>query len=188
MSDFPKSPFWDFSLQVYARPGVAEASTGLQDRLGLDVNILLFCCWAGACGQAIQEAEMNRLIEAVRHWRDGVIGPLRALRRWLKQNRGAPSAMQETVRREVKALELKAERVEHEILSQTLPVTVKAPVNPDRLAAQNLGAYLLASGADADEADLADLGKILTAAFPDAAFDDGLGLLGRGSEPVSRPN
>ncbi len=188
MSDFPKSPFWDFSLTVYARPGVAEASTGLQDRLGLDVNILLFCCWAGACGQAIQEAEMNRLIEAVRHWRDGVVGPLRALRRWLKENRGAPPAMQETVRNEVKALELKAERVEHEILSQTLPVSIKAPVDPDRLAAQNLGAYLLASGVDADEEDLADLGRILTAAFPDVAFDEGLGLLGIGGGPASRPN
>ena len=28
-------PFWDFSLQLYAQPGVAEASLALQDRFDM---------------------------------------------------------------------------------------------------------------------------------------------------------
>ena len=43
--------FWAFSLEFYARPGVAEACLALQDRHGLDVNILLLCCWLGWSGR-----------------------------------------------------------------------------------------------------------------------------------------
>ena len=33
--------FWDFSVGTYRRPGVADACLSLQDRYGLDVNVLL---------------------------------------------------------------------------------------------------------------------------------------------------
>ena len=48
MSAFPPTPFWDFSLAVYGRPGVAPACLALQQRHGADVNLLLFCAWFGA--------------------------------------------------------------------------------------------------------------------------------------------
>jgi uncharacterized protein (TIGR02444 family) len=35
--------FWDFSLKVYAAAGVADECILLQDRFGIDVNLLLFC-------------------------------------------------------------------------------------------------------------------------------------------------
>jgi uncharacterized protein (TIGR02444 family) len=35
-------PFWKFSLQLYARPGVSETSLALQDRCDADVNMLFF--------------------------------------------------------------------------------------------------------------------------------------------------
>jgi len=39
------NPFWDFSLAVYRRPGVAAACLRLQDEAGVDVNLLLYFCW-----------------------------------------------------------------------------------------------------------------------------------------------
>ena len=51
MSDFLPHPFWNFSLELYAGDGVAEACLDLQERRGCDVNILLFCCWLGASGR-----------------------------------------------------------------------------------------------------------------------------------------
>src|SRR3954470_3940357 len=45
MSDFLPHPFWNFSLELYAGEGVAEACLDLQERRGCDVNVLLFCCW-----------------------------------------------------------------------------------------------------------------------------------------------
>ena len=37
------NPFWNYSLALYARAEVAKTCLALQDRLGLDVNLLLFC-------------------------------------------------------------------------------------------------------------------------------------------------
>ncbi|HUN53350.1 MAG TPA: TIGR02444 family protein [Candidatus Sulfotelmatobacter sp.] len=77
--------FWRFSLVLYDRPGVAEAAIRLQDRHGLDVNLLLLCCFVGAAGQgALTRAELAQAERAVRGWRKGVVQPLRALRRALK--------------------------------------------------------------------------------------------------------
>ena len=43
---------WRFSLAFYARPGVAEALIALQDRAGLDVNLMLFALWLGVSGRS----------------------------------------------------------------------------------------------------------------------------------------
>jgi uncharacterized protein (TIGR02444 family) len=52
--------FWRFSLAFYARPGMADALIGLQDRAGLDVNLMLFALWRGALhGQRLHASEMR---------------------------------------------------------------------------------------------------------------------------------
>ncbi|MEE9209867.1 MAG: TIGR02444 family protein, partial [Kiloniellales bacterium] len=64
------NPFWDFSLAVWGREAVAPACLALQERHGLDVNLLLFCGWAGRRGRALAAADIERLIEAARPWRE----------------------------------------------------------------------------------------------------------------------
>ncbi|MFB3151067.1 MAG: TIGR02444 family protein, partial [Alphaproteobacteria bacterium] len=49
--NFPDNPCWDFALVVYRRDGVAEACLALQESQGVDVNVLLFCCWLGESGR-----------------------------------------------------------------------------------------------------------------------------------------
>jgi len=52
--------FWRFSLAFYARPGMADALIALQDRAGLDVNLMLFALWRGALhGQRLHASEMR---------------------------------------------------------------------------------------------------------------------------------
>ncbi len=77
-------PFWEFSLQLYARPGVAEASLALQNRFDADVNMLFFVLWAGENRRALTIAEIGELITLVQPWRDGVVRPLRGARQFLK--------------------------------------------------------------------------------------------------------
>ncbi len=75
MTETAKHPFWDFSLALYGREGVARACVALQDRRGLDVNILLFCCWAGSRGRRLDPADLKGLDAAVRPWREAVVRP-----------------------------------------------------------------------------------------------------------------
>lgn len=104
------NPFWEFSLTIYRRDGVPALCLDLQDRRGADVNILLFAAWAGAaCGVRLDAAALARLDTAVAPWREGVVRPLRAVRRRVKgEDDGLHARM--------KAIELEAERIEQDRL------------------------------------------------------------------------
>ncbi len=39
---------WDFSVRTYRGEWVSAACLALQDERGVDVNMLLYCCWHGA--------------------------------------------------------------------------------------------------------------------------------------------
>lgn len=141
--------FWDFSLAVYADPATAAACLELQNRFDLDVNLLLFCVFAGCNGRRLSVDELSRLDAAVHPWRTQVIHPLRAARRWIKSADAGAEA--EAVRRQVLNTELAAERHQQVGMEQMLPI---AP-GPIDLAActANLLSYTAALGRQ-PEADL----------------------------------
>ncbi|WP_421706506.1 TIGR02444 family protein [Algihabitans sp.] len=139
------SPFWRFSLAAYARPEVQEACITLQDMHGLDVNLLLYACFAGARGHALTRQELEILNGAVEAWHLEVVRPLRGARRWMKRQDldGAGQALREGI----KAAELEAERIEQEALWTALSLPEGRPSG--EAIAQNLSLLLL------DRADLA---------------------------------
>ena len=63
------SPFWRFSLDYYARPGVAEACLQLQDAACVDVNVLLFLIWRAMAGESLPVEAVRSIDGAVREWR-----------------------------------------------------------------------------------------------------------------------
>jgi uncharacterized protein (TIGR02444 family) len=99
---------WRFSLAFYAVPGVAQALLGLQDREGLDVNLMLFALWIGVSGRGWLDRDgLLTADQATSRMRADVVQPLRALRQALKGN---PDIEVQRLREEVKALELAAEK------------------------------------------------------------------------------
>jgi len=105
--------FWRFSLAVYAAPGVAEECLALQDEFGADINLLLFCAWAGTKRAGVLgDADIAGAEAAVVNWRNDVVRPLRAVRRTLKRIEGDDSGL----RSKVKTVELAAEQVEQAML------------------------------------------------------------------------
>jgi uncharacterized protein (TIGR02444 family) len=170
MTGLPHHPFWDFSLRVYGQPGVAPACLDLQDRHGLDVNLLLLCCWLGHCRKAKPtRAEIARLADAVAAWHNDVVRPLRQARRRLKAPGPAiPPALAEALRQEVKRIELDAEQIEQLALAAQLPDAepIAAPIVENAAAA--LGFYLDRLGVSPDETDRQNLSILLRAAFAEA--------------------
>jgi uncharacterized protein (TIGR02444 family) len=117
------SPFWAFSLAVYTSDGVAEECLGLQERLGLDVNLLLFAAYMGAVeGVRLDERDLAGANTAVAEWHAEIVRPMRAARRALK----GPAANTDdplqpataTLRLQVKRAELEAEKLEQAMLWQ----------------------------------------------------------------------
>lgn len=116
---------WSFALSTYARPGIESACLRLQEQ-GADVCLLLCGAWLEQRCVALETERLQALQELARPWRTEVIEPLRHLRvRWR-----APAQQDEplaTLREQVKALELDAERqllMRLEALAQTWPTGV----------------------------------------------------------------
>ena len=109
MSQFTGNPFWDYSLVHYGRPEVARACLELQEDVGANVNLVLFCCWLGSSGQVLTVQDLDEAEEIIRDWNEQVVEPLRGVRRFV-QSEFAGFADQEGPQ-DVKQLELRAERV-----------------------------------------------------------------------------
>ncbi|MEQ8935230.1 MAG: TIGR02444 family protein, partial [Amphiplicatus sp.] len=123
-------PFWTFSLAVYGRGGVPEACLALQEAYGIDVNLLLFCCWAGAGGTALDEAAMKRCADAAGAWHGEIVRGLRTVRQRLKGGFGSVRGEDaEALRRKILGLELEAEKIEQGLLAGTMSVPA-APAIP----------------------------------------------------------
>ena len=137
--------FWNFSLGLYGRPGVAPACIALQDGFGLDVNLLLFCCWHGQANRRLGEEDLRRAIGAAEAWQREVVQPLRAVRRRLKAGVAPISAAEcEALRRKVNDLELEGARIAQAALEALpAPAAGRRPV-----ATENLALYVTLMGRD----------------------------------------
>lgn len=155
------NPLWTYSLRLYRRPGVASACIALQDRLGVDVNLLFFCLWMGKSGRSLSPATLRLMAGLAHTWTLNVVGPLRGTRRFLK-----PLDLPK-LRRAVMQVELAAERTEQDLLYRLAP---RAPAQraPDAagLAAANLARYAAHWRSRPRPADRRALLQILAAAFP----------------------
>jgi uncharacterized protein (TIGR02444 family) len=170
--DFPEHGFWDFSLALYGKPGVAPACLALQERHGVDVNALMFCVWLALSGRGpVPRDELEAAFAAVASWHAEVVRTLRPLRRRLKA--GFDSLDTELVQRlraRIQAIEIDAEHIEQ--LALAASAAAAAPVCPGpgtdervRHAALHAAAYLARIGATPGAEDLADLRVIIAAAF-----------------------
>jgi uncharacterized protein (TIGR02444 family) len=115
-------PHWSFALRLYGQPGVSDACLALQDRLGVDVNVLLLALFAvverGIPLTASDIADMDRAVAA---WRREIILPLREIRRRMKSGpEPAPDEVTEALRQQVKKAELSAEQTEQAVLAHWL--------------------------------------------------------------------
>jgi uncharacterized protein (TIGR02444 family) len=183
MSDFPASELWDFTLSIYGQQGVSQACIALQDRRGLDVDVMLFCSWLGATGRgAIGREELDRAWDAIAIWQVDVVSALRAVRRRIKDGfPEAPEAAAKAVGKAVLSREIEAERISLIMLEGT----TSRPAAPERPAgeraadaAANYALYFTSKGVEPDATDRADLLTILSAAVGDGDADADAALHG----------
>lgn len=140
------NPFWQFSLKVYAAPGVAQECLMLQDESGVDVNMLLYCGWRGVEADVLSASTIERLNEAVQAWRVEVIGPLRKVRRDLKGMASPDQAAIKDLRGRVQATEIFAEQVEQAILFGETASNYLRCDKPAEAIDANLNLYLSGFG------------------------------------------
>jgi uncharacterized protein (TIGR02444 family) len=159
------SPFWRFSLGFYRQPGVSDACIELQDRAGVDVNILLFLLWNATLGRALSNGTAAELEAKIGPWRDATVIPIRALRRALRTPPPVVEAgAAEAFRTHVKRVELEAERLQQQTMYELASsLAFESASAPGDAARQSIAAYQ----------------TICSRAFPPAALDTILAAIDR---------
>ena len=169
---------WNFSVHTYGKPGVADACLGMQDRHGLDVNVLLFCCWFGFTRGVVDEPLWDRVLTFSEPWADNVVRPLRAVRTWMKHTGcNQPDVSNDEcmkLREEIKRIELKAEQLEENTLqSLAEDSSLKTLDSTSQITCimLNLKSYLRRYQVEPDPASRADLACIVAGAISGATLD-----------------
>jgi uncharacterized protein (TIGR02444 family) len=137
--------FWRFSLHGYRLPGVEAACLALQDGWATDTNLLLYCCWLGTTGRALDRRQLRRAMAAVARLQADAIQPLRRVRRALKTaSAGLPGGWGADLRKRIGAVELDLEFLEQCALFELAQgLSPLARRQPPRAAAQaSIARYL----------------------------------------------
>jgi uncharacterized protein (TIGR02444 family) len=122
---------WRFVCSFYAGKGVSPACLILQDKLGVDVDILLFAIFAQVKRGILLDANDLRVVDDLVHdWRSEIVQVLRRARTRLKAGPApAPSSVTEALRNRIKAAELEAEQIELAVLADWLDRQPPRPAN-----------------------------------------------------------
>jgi uncharacterized protein (TIGR02444 family) len=129
--------FWRFSLKVYDQEGVANECLELQERHGVNVNVLLFCAWIGTQAITLDRKDIEAATQIVLRWDAMVVRPLRIARQEMKAH---PDMA--IVRPRVKALELEAEQIEQAMLFAHARYIRSADVHHGDAIAHNVNQYV----------------------------------------------
>lgn len=143
------NPFWEYSCAAYSQENVAALCLELQDRYGLDVNLLLYAAWLGQSDRRLSQQHLQGLDAKVDAWRTDILIPLRALRRDLKALGAGDQSYED-----VKALELDAEEQQQQMMytyHETHPIAPVTGAQKNACSLENLLAVATSgSGADQD--------------------------------------
>src|SRR3954463_839912 len=80
------NPLWEYVTWAYAQAGVDKACLALQNRLGVDINIVLFCAWLAYRGTGSNSLAkyLGSALKLSRDWQRNLVEPLRLCRTNLK--------------------------------------------------------------------------------------------------------
>jgi uncharacterized protein (TIGR02444 family) len=133
--------FWRFSLAVYGEPAVAEECLTLQQAIGIDVNLLLFCAWTGTQDIVLTAGDIKAAVKKVAAWQEHVVRPLRTARQQLK---ALGYDEFESFRSRIKSTEIEAEQIEQAMLFAYSRSLQNSGADVDRrdAVAQNVAKYI----------------------------------------------
>jgi uncharacterized protein (TIGR02444 family) len=165
--------FWNFSVRTYRTAGVPDACLSLQNDYGADVNMLLYCCWIGACIGRFDHELFARASAFSTLWADHVVVPLRSARTWMKQSGcdtdPVPTDACMQLREEIKSVEFAAEKMQQQVLESLVSIDKSRNDPPDQVlkdVVANLMLYSEHTGIEVCEDVRFKLSDVVQAAFP----------------------
>jgi uncharacterized protein (TIGR02444 family) len=135
--------FWQFSVALYAAPGVSHACIQLQDQWQANVNLMLWLVWLEQRNQSAEREVITQAEAAIAPWHAQTLQPLRELRRHLGSQRSTPNhddncPAKEELYQQLKAAELLAEKIQQRTLVE---LSSRLAFLPAERQGSNIGRY-----------------------------------------------
>ncbi len=169
---FEDHPFWDFSLRIYGNDGVPAACIELQERRGIDVNLLLFSAWIGESGRGVlAESDLEAALAVTTAWNRDIVCALRVIRDRLKGGMPPiPTERSGILRKMILDIEVKSEHVEQIALATAVSRPADPAIAAERRcddAVMNIAIYFRRHGFTPDAKDAEQAAIVLDPAFPE---------------------
>jgi uncharacterized protein (TIGR02444 family) len=171
--------FWDFSVRTYRTDGVPDACLSLQNDCRADVNMLLYCCWVGACIGRFDQELFAKASAFSTLWADHVVVPLRSARTWMKHTgcdtEPVPSDACMQLREEIKSVEFAAEKMQQQVLESMVSIDQSRSDTPEQILEEviaNLNLYAAYAGIKTCDDVRQKFSLIIDAAFPAWNMED----------------
>ncbi|MBL8644642.1 MAG: TIGR02444 family protein [Rhodospirillaceae bacterium] len=171
------NPLWDFALWAYNEPDVEKSCLALQNRLGADVTMIMFCLWLarrGTPGNYLARY-LGAAIKLSRDWQRSFVEPLRTCRTNFKDfiiNTDMGGEELETaseLRNRIKQCELDMEQLQmlamYSLVIDTETDEMRAVALQKQDATNNLNVYFSATGVKLDPLGQAHVVRLLQSVF-----------------------
>lgn len=112
--------FIQYCEDLYMREGMKDVCLALQDRHGLNVNILLAAVWAAGNGYAITPERRTELEAAIREIDAATVQPIRALRRRIQSDESLDASLRLELKKLLLEPEIRAEQAVEARLFETM--------------------------------------------------------------------
>ncbi|MBL8629363.1 MAG: TIGR02444 family protein [Rhodospirillaceae bacterium] len=171
------NPLWDFAVWAYNEPDVEKACLALQNRLGADVTMIMFCLWLARRGTPgnFLARYLGAAIKLSRDWQRSFVEPLRTCRTNFKDfitntdMGGEEMDTANALRARIKQCELDMEQLQ---MLAMYSLVEDIEVDDLRTAAQqkadaqnNLNVYFSATGVKLDPLGQAHVVRLLQSVF-----------------------
>lgn len=163
----PNNSFWKFSAKIYSNPLVEKTLLKLQNQRGVNVNILLYCCWYAFREQGrMSKQDLKKILLNIQIWHERIVLPLRRIRQRLKGIVN-PSWAQK-IRQEILNHELVGEQIEQLIIVENFVYQtkqIKTIFQKMSDACKNIATYCNLLHISVDIEDCEDISILLATIF-----------------------
>ncbi|KPJ67405.1 MAG: hypothetical protein AMJ43_03865 [Coxiella sp. DG_40] len=166
MSTLPEHPFCTFVKQVALQNHIKNILLNLQQRLKLNINILLFCCWVAQTGRKqFNKKDIQNISTAITPWHEQIVLTLKKLRKYLQQN---TKPISHKISNIILEKEIIADQIEQLLLVDTImrPSYRRSAIQKLIDACKNISVYCKESHHAMDQQDTELIKQLLSLVFP----------------------
>jgi uncharacterized protein (TIGR02444 family) len=167
MSILPEHSFCIFVKQIASQNHTKSILLTLQQRLNLNINILLFCCWVAQTGRKqFNKKDIQNISLAILPWHEQVVAALKKLRIFLRQKTLKP--INHKICEFILEKEIIANQIEQLMLTDAImrPSYQRSITQKFTDACKNISTYCKESRAGMDQQDTEIIKQLLSLVFP----------------------